>query len=108
MLGALKDPNHKQKLQDLLEGRSLNPLFKFIRETFEHNRKLATLPYDGCIPHLVSLFEAVRTQRNDAVHPKTGMVSGDSVRLLTASFPYALSKSEKLRDWLKANPLSLT
>ena len=59
------------------------------------------------LPHLMSMFEAVRTQRNDAVHPTTGQVSADSVRLLTASFPYALSKSEELRTWLIANPLVL-
>lgn len=107
MLGALKNQTSKQKLQDLLKGRTLNPLFKFIRDTLDHNRKAPNIPYDGAINHLVSLFEAVRTQRNDAVHPTTGQVSADSVRILTASFPYALSKSEELRAWLSKNPQSL-
>ena len=107
MLGALKHHTSKQKLQDLLKGRTLNPLFMFIRDAFNRNRKTSNIPYDGAITHLMSMFEAVRTQRNDAVHPTTGQVSADSVRLLTASFPYALSKSEELRAWLVANPLSL-
>ena len=107
MLGALKHQTSKQKLQGLLQNRSLNPFFKFIRDTLDHNRKTPNIPYDGAISHLMSLFEAVRTQRNDAVHPTTGQVSADSVRLLTASFPYALSKSEELRTWLLTNPQSL-
>ena len=107
MVDALKSPKAKQTLEQHLKGRSLNPLLTFIRDAFERNRKVPNIPYDGAIPHLMSLFEAVRTQRNDAVHPTTGQVSADSVRLLTASFPYALSKSEELRTWLIANPLVL-
>lgn len=103
MLGALKNQTSKQKLQDLLNGRTLNPVFTFIRDTFERNRKTPGFPYDGAITQLMSMFDAVRTQRNDAVHPTTGEVSTDSVRLLTASFPYALSKSEELRAWLSTN-----
>lgn len=107
MLGALIIPKAKQTLEGHLNGRSLNSLFKFIREALDRNHKVNTIPYDGSIPHLVSLFEAIRTQRNDAVHPTTGQVSADSVRLLTASFPYALSKTEELRAWLVANPQTL-
>lgn len=103
MKGALQSQTSVQKLQALLDGRSLNALFVFIRDTLERNRKVATLPFDGSLPHLMSLFEAIRTRRNDAVHPATGTVSADSVRLLTASFPYALSKSEELRGWLNNN-----
>jgi hypothetical protein len=107
MVDALKSNKARQTLEQHLKGRSLNPFFAFIRDTLERNRKLSNMPYDGCIAHLMSLFEAVRTQRNDAVHPTTGQVSADSVRLLTASFPYALSKSEELRAWLVSNPNSL-
>jgi hypothetical protein len=107
MLGALKHPTSKQKLEDLLKGRTLNSLLTFIREAIDRNRKTPNIPYDGAINHLISLFEAVRTQRNDAVHPTTGQVSADSVRLLMTSFPYALSKSEELRAWFTNNPPSL-
>jgi hypothetical protein len=107
MVNALKSLKAKQTLEQHLKGRSFNPFFTFIRDALERNRKLPNMPYDGAITHLMSLFEAVRTQRNDAVHPNTGQVSADSVRLLTASFPYALSKSEELRTWLVANPQSL-
>jgi hypothetical protein len=107
MVGALKTQKSKDALQRLLQGRSLNATFKFIQDTLDRNRKVGNIPYDGASPHLMSLFEAVRTQRNDAVHPTTGQVSADSVRLLTASFPYALSKNEDLCNWLSTNPHSL-
>jgi len=107
MVDALKSQKAKQTLEQHLKGRTLNPLFTFIRDALDRNRKLLNIPHDGAIAHLMSLFEAVRTQRNDAVHPTTGQVSADSVRLLTASFPYALSKSEELRAWLVKNPQSL-
>jgi hypothetical protein len=107
MVDALKSQKAKQTLEQHLKGRSLNLLFTFVRDAFERNRRTPNIPHDGAIPHLMSMFEAVRTQRNDAVHPTTGQVSADSVRLLTASFPYALSKSEELRAWLMANHSSL-
>jgi len=53
------------------------------------------------------LFEAIRTQRNDAVHPMLAVVSASSVRLLLHSFSYALETTEKLRAWLDANPATL-
>jgi hypothetical protein len=107
MLGALKHQTSSHKMQDLLKGRTLNPLLAFIRDALDRNRKLPNIPFDGAVPHLMSLFDAIRTQRNDAVHPTTGQVSSDSVHLQTASLPYALSKCEELRVWLRANPQSL-
>ena len=41
MVDALKSPKAKQTLEQHLKGRSLNPLFTFIRDTFERNRKTA-------------------------------------------------------------------
>ena len=71
---------------------------------------LAPIPYsvsEGSSAHLASLFEAIRTQRNDAVHPMNATVSASSVRLLLHSFSYALETTEKLRAWLDANPATL-
>jgi hypothetical protein len=107
MVEALKHQTDKKKLSDLLQARSLNQLLTFIRDRLDHNRKVPNIPYDGALTQLLSLFDAVRTQRNDAVHPAAGQVSGDSVRLLTATFPYALSKCEEIRAWLMQNPQSL-
>jgi hypothetical protein len=54
--------------------------------------------------HLMSLFESIRVQRNDAVHPKTADVNEESVRLSYDAFPKALQKAEALRMWFDANP----
>jgi hypothetical protein len=55
----------------------------------------------------MSLFEAIRVQRNNAVHPMNAKVSEESVRILIQSFPYALAKSETLRNWSIANTGSI-
>jgi hypothetical protein len=83
-----------------------------VRKTIEDGStgNPALIPYsvsEGASPHLASLFEAIRTQRNDAVHPMNATVSASSVRLLLCSFPYALGRTEKLRAWLGANPAVL-
>jgi hypothetical protein len=92
--------------------RQLFALLDCVRKTIEDCSagNPAPIPYsasEGDTPHLASLFEAIRMQRNDAVHPMNATVSASSVRLLLHSFPYALSTTEKLRAWLNANPASL-
>lgn len=107
MVGALKNSTHKQRLQSLLGDRKLNPLLLFIRDRLVSNRPATDLPLDGVTTQLMALFDAIRTQRNDAVHPTNVQVSSDSVRLLIASLPYSLSKVEEVRLWLRANQQSL-
>jgi hypothetical protein len=85
-------------------------LFEAVRDTIHEAAKAKLLPYadyEGSDTHLMSLFEAIRVQRNDAVHPMNATVSEESVRILIQSFPYALAKSETLRSWLIANPGSI-
>jgi hypothetical protein len=60
--------------------------------------------FDGAETHLMSLFQAIRVQRNDAVHPMNAMVSADSVRLSFLAFPHALEKTESLKNWFQTNP----
>lgn len=107
MVGALNNSTHKQRLQSLLGDRKLNPLLLFIRDRLVSNRSATDLPLDGFTTQLMALFDAIRTQRNDAVHPTNVRVSSDSVRLLIASLPYSLSKVEEVRLWLRANQQSL-
>lgn len=63
--------------------------------------------FDGALTHLSSLFEAIRVQRNDAVHPNTAAVNEDSVRLSYDAFPHATEKAETLRAWFGKNPASV-
>jgi hypothetical protein len=110
VFSALKDPKKQSKLRGLLDRRKLLELFETVRDTIHQGVTAKVIPYtdsEGSTTHLMSLYEAVRVQRNDAVHPMNAIVSEDSVRLLLQSFPYALSKSEELRAWCVANPGSL-
>ena len=109
---ALKASRRRTTLETALTKRQLFVLLDCVRKTIEDSSASnpAPIPYsvsEGASAHLASLFEAIRTQRNDAVHPMNATVSASSVRLLLHSFPYALSTTEKLRAWLDANPAAL-
>jgi hypothetical protein len=112
LLNALKPSRRRTTLETALNKRQLFALLDCVRKTIEDfsSGNPAPIPYsasEGATIHLASLFEAIRTQRNDAVHPMNANVSASSVRLLLHSFPYALSTTEKLRTWSDANPASL-
>lgn len=107
LVGALKDLAAKTKLTNQINaGRSLYQLLETIRKHIEACQRLRG-DFDGALAHLSSLFEAVRVQRNDAVHPSTGTVNEESVRLSYEVFPHAVEKAEKLRAWFGTNPNSL-
>lgn len=106
VLSAYKDPKKQSKLKGLLDRRKLLDLFENVRDAIRDAVTAKLLPYtdsEGSSTYLMSLYEAIRVQRNDAVHPMNAIVSEDSVRLLLQSFPYSLSKSEELRVWFVAN-----
>lgn len=110
LFSALRDPKRATKLKGLLDHRKLLELFETVRDAIRNAVSAKLIPYtdsEGSDTYLMSLYEAIRVQRNDAVHPMNAIVSEDSVRLLLQSFPYSLSKSEELRVWLNANPASI-
>ncbi len=110
MLDAFTDARKRSRLQSTLERRRLLELFDPARDSVQNASNARVLPYaqfEGSTTHLMSLFEAIRVQRNDAVHPMNATVSGDSVRLLLQSFPYSLNKCEELRGWLASHPNSI-
>ena len=108
ILGAIKDTARKQKFSKLIEQRRLSFLLDSIEETIKDANQIIPYPiFDGAISHLLSLFEAIRVQRNDAVHPMNATVSPDSIRLSFQAFPYALQKSQDLREWFQANPKTI-
>lgn len=107
LVGALKDPTaQKQLAEQVNTGRSLYRLLEMIRHYLETCKKLRN-DFDGALAHLSSLFEAIRVQRNDAVHPSTAAVDEESVRISYDAFPHAVEKAERLRAWFGANPLSV-
>ena len=107
---ALRDAGKQTKLRGLLDRRKLLGLFKMVRDEIRQAVAAKLIPNavsESSTTHLMSLYEAIRVQRNDAVHPMNAVVSEDSVRLLLQAFPYALSKSEELRVWLADHPGSI-
>ena len=111
MRKVFKDVGQTAALERLINSRSMNSLFGFIQNVIAQGQQPPrVIPYsvtEGASPHLVSLIEAIRVQRNDAVHPQNASVSPDSVRLSYLAFPHALQKLEELRTWFLANPGSL-
>ena len=61
--------------------------------------------HQGCSEHLISLFEMIRVQRNDAVHPTVGDVNRDKVFLTIQTLPTAISCVYKLIEWFKSNEI---
>ena len=104
ILLALKDPAKQKKMQTVLDGRSILQLENSINDVLPPLRKIHRTLFDGSDAHLTSLFEAIRVQRNEAVHPKSAKVSSDSVRMTILAFPHALAKAEELRAWFNGNP----
>jgi hypothetical protein len=104
---ALKDLPAQAKLtKQITTGRSLYALLEMIRKNIEGCTKLRG-DFDGAPTHVSSLFEAIRVQRNDAVHPSTGAVDEGSVRLSYEAFPHAIEKAEALRAWFNNHPASV-
>ncbi len=112
LVSALKPSRRRTVLETAMSRRQLFALLDCVRRTIEDccAGNPPPIPYtvtEGASAHLASLFEAIRTQRNDAVHPMNATVSASSVRLLLHSFPYALGTTEKLRAWFDANQGSI-
>ena len=112
LLSALKPSVRRTSLDMAMKKRQLSSLLDLVRKTLEDfsTGKQAPIPYsasEGAAAHLTSLFDAIRTQRNDAVHPLKATVSASSARLMLHSLPFALATTEKLREWLDNNPASL-
>jgi hypothetical protein len=110
MKPALKTAKRQQVLQQLLDRRKLFGLLDFIRQTIESNlnTSLRNNPAsDGIMNQLPPMFDAIRVQRNEAVHPQRGTVSPESVRFTLANFPAFFAKSEDLREWMLKNLNSL-
>lgn len=110
MLEAFIDEHKKTKLHTVLGRRKLEGLLNLVRDSIQAAFQAKTLAYpqfESSVSHLTSLYEAIRVQRNDAVHPMNATVSQESVRFLIHSFPYALAKTEELRVWFTDHPNSI-
>lgn len=102
---SAKDQTVKASFQNVMQARGLPSLFSLITKTLERLKKGA-LPYkvhEGATEHLLSLFETVRVQRNDAVHPEANAVTPLKVRLSLSTFPAACESAYRLIEWFSSN-----
>jgi len=103
------DARRKKQVAGLLERPRLPDIFDAVRETVRRLADSKTLPYvvhQGSNEHLLSLFEMIRVQRNDAVHPTAGHVNREKVLLTMQSLPEALAASHRLAAWFLTNECS--
>jgi len=105
---SMSDPSIKKKATLLLDRPNLPEIFDTIRKTLAPLIKAKTIPYSvhqGCTEHLMSLFEMIRVQRNDAIHPISGQVDRTKVILSLQTIPIALQSINKLIEWFGSNSI---
>jgi hypothetical protein len=103
---SMQNPTNKKKVSQLLERPNLPDIYDLIIKTIEPLIKSNTIPYTvhrGSTEHLLSLFEMIRVQRNDAIHPTNGKVDRTKVFLSLQTIPTALECIYSLIGWFKAN-----
>jgi hypothetical protein len=103
---AVQDAAEKTRIAKVIMERRMPRLFEALTDTLQKAK--TKIPYEfqeGITTHLFSFFEAIRVQRNDAVHPVAGKVSPNQVRMTLAAFPQALSTIFGLLNWLGANQI---
>lgn len=105
---AESDKARKNKILELLERPRLPKIYNTIQTTLDTLIKNRVIPYsvhEGCKEHLLSLFEMIRVQRNDSIHPAAGKVNRTKVFLTIQSMPIALEVIYRLIKWFKKNKI---
>ena len=106
---SMSNPEGKRRNTELLDRPRLPEIFHTIRETLDTLIEAKTIPYSvhqGCIEHLISLFEMIRVQRNDAIHPITGEVNRTKVFLSLQTIPASLESINMLIEWFGSNSIT--
>ena len=83
-------------------------MHEYVRDSLSAFEKADTVPYSvhqGATLHLASLYESIRVQRNEAVHPAAAAVSRKKVYFAIQSLPSALEAVYRLMAWLQHNSL---
>jgi len=110
MVPALADLAKQTELTNRISARRLERLLKYVEDIVIDGHARRVIPFDvmgGTTRHLLSLFDHIRLQRNDAIHPMNFVVSADSVRFALSTFPLAFQKIEALQKWCDTHPNSL-
>jgi hypothetical protein len=107
MLEALAAPTERTKLGKLFESRKITAVADLLREKVDASKLIPYSVREGSGAYWSAMIEAIRQQRNDAVHPMNAKASRDSVRLSLAALPAVVQGAEKLREWLQQNRVSI-
>jgi hypothetical protein len=107
MLSALQLPAEKVKLEKLFEVRKITATADFLRTKIEISKAIPYQVKEGTGAYWSAMVEAIRQQRNDAVHPMNAKASRDSVRLSLSALPAVVQGAVKLQSWLLQNPASI-
>lgn len=103
---SLEDQAEKQSLSDKLKERRLFKLWEEVRGIFErHSVGRAKQILQANLASLLSLFEVIRLQRNDAGHPAIGSVDPTALYVYLSSFPPVCRRTYELIGWLRAKKI---
>ncbi len=105
---SVVDEKEKAAIIKTTTERGLPSMFTKLQQTLARAKAEKKIPWDvteGADLHLLSIQDAIRVQRNEAVHPLAGKVTPQTVRLSLSSFPGACRKVYDLIDWLQANKI---
>lgn len=108
LLNSLQDSAKKKKLQELVAQRKLFLMLETIVQYLDEAIKAKRIDYsvhEGALCHIGSLMEAIRVQRNEAVHPNASRVVPATVRASCSSFPTAYKKVDDLVQWLQVHSI---
>jgi hypothetical protein len=106
VLIALAQGKSQRMLEDFERKRKLHSMLALIAQVLQHGS--VQNEFKSAQLHLASLFDSIRIQRNEAVHPETGTVSLESLRISFDAFPRAYQVADRLTSWLKTRPGTLT
>lgn len=105
---AMTNQQNKIEVTQLLERSRMPAIYEKIQTTLTPLTESNTIPYSihqGTNEHLLSMFEMIRVQRNDAVHPTAANVDRIKVLLSLNTMPIALQQIYRLIDWLRNNQI---
>ncbi|MEG9433740.1 hypothetical protein [Terriglobus sp. ADX1] len=103
MVSAIASTAERARLEKLFESRRIASLSEFLREKIDATKEVPYSVKEGIGAYWSAMVEAIRQQRNDAVHPMNAKASRDSVRLSLLALPAVIKSAAKLHSWLLEN-----
>jgi hypothetical protein len=110
LLQAVSGTPEERRIDKAIRYRSLSEMFEVLTRNIHRakSKSSGAMPFEvheNVDVHLCTLLDAIRVQRNDAVHPLTGKVSPESVAVTLFAFPYACQKAYGIIEWFQKNRL---